>query len=548
MEKLSPSSGGMTTSKNERFVRHRWEIPTSEISTNSKNRADAAKTGNRWFPYLKGGAGVKWIGKGESLVNWKDDGAEIKEAPSYPRSQEYYFKGGLCWSDVDSTGFAARIAPAGAIFDATNLYSATPADLVYKTLGVLNSRVALYVLTGLNPTIHYQVGDIERLPIPEGVSEKLDTLVRECIELTQFESCENERNYQFVLPPRSREECVKRRCRIEACASGIDAEVFRLYNLGAEDLAAIDHELSGSAIAEADDASTTEEDDEEGEDPSDLSPAEIARCWASYAVGTVLGRFSIGEPGGIGRGDFSPEQVKTIRSLMNPEGILPCEKGHPQDLASRAAACLALMLGESGARDTIRIGMGGSGDSVELLRAWLDRLTGTPEKSFWEFQYKLYRKRPIYWPLQSPEKHFTVWVHQERIGKETLFTVKKLADEQLNLLKRRATDLRPASTTNRANAKELDQALEQVDDVTEFINRLSAIIQRGYTSCIDDGVLLNAAPLHPLLPSWPETKKAWQELEAGKYDWARQAMLHWPVRVKDSCKSNQSFAIAHGLA
>ena len=63
----------------------------------------------------------------------------------------------------------------------------------------------------------------------------------------------------------------------------------------------------------------------------------------------------------------------------------------------------------------------------------------------------------------------------------------------------------------------------------------------------DDGVLINAAPLWELLPSWPDTKKAWEELENGKYDWAHQAMDHWPYRVREKCKTNKSFAIAHGL-
>jgi hypothetical protein len=77
--------------------------------------------------------------------------------------------------------------------------------------------------------------------------------------------------------------------------------------------------------------------------------------------------------------------------------------------------------------------------------------------------------------------------------------------------------------------------------------RLKEITDRGYTPHIDDGVLLNAAPLHPLLPSWPETEKAWAELEGEQYEWAQQAMEYWPDRVKKACQTNKSFAIAHGL-
>ena len=62
------------------------------------------------------------------------------------------------------------------------------------------------------------------------------------------------------------------------------------------------------------------------------------------------------------------------------------------------------------------------------------------------------------------------------------------------------------------------------------------------------GVLINAAPLHVALPSWPDTRATWKELEAGKYDCAHQAMAYWPERVRAACLSNKSFAIAHGLA
>ena len=105
---------------------------------------------------------------------------------------------------------------------------------------------------------------------------------------------------------------------------------------------------------------------------------------------------------------------------------------------------------------------------------------------------------------------------------------------------------RRAETDRRAR-KELDKFLDLRDDLNDFSKRLKEITDRGYIPHIDDGVFLNAAPLHEILPSWPETKKAWEELEKGEYDWAHQAMEYWPERVKEKCKTNKSFAIAHGL-
>ena len=96
----------------------------------------------------------------------------------------------------------------------------------------------------------------------------------------------------------------------------------------------------------------------------------------------------------------------------------------------------------------------------------------------------------------------------------------------------------------------IGKLVETLDDVREFLKRLNFIIEeRGYVPHLDDGVLLNMAPLSELIPSWQkEPKKAWGALERGDYDWAYQAMDHWPDRVKEKCKTNKSYAIAHGLA
>jgi hypothetical protein len=42
-------------------------------------------------------------------------------------------------------------------------------------------------------------------------------------------------------------------------------------------------------------------------------------------------------------------------------------------------------------------------------------------------------------------------------------------------------------------------------------------------------------------------KKCWQALERGDYDWSHMAMDYRPDQVKEKCKENKSYAIAHGL-
>jgi hypothetical protein len=557
LETVAKPRVGLQTGENSRFLRYWWEVGASAVKVDTPNRREAVKSGSKWFPYNKGGSPVSWSSGQKNVVNWSSDGAEIRtigiekgKIRSRPQNTDFYFLRGVTWSDVSSKGFAARLAPGGFIHDVKGMTCFPSEKNTFSILGLLNSRIVRFLVSALNPTISYQVGDIERLPVPNERSQKIDDLVNKCVEFTRQDCRENESTPYFKNPLNAISDRTDRKEQIVDLEIEIDAEISRLYGLSEVDLAAIDRELNcpaaGDDNAEAD-AETGDDDD--GLSTGEICPADWARTWISYALGAVLGRFEIGKPGRLGCGEFPEATVSKIHKLIDPDGIMPCDGGHPQDLAARAVAGLELMLGATEACDAIRTATATEGDSVEALRGWLNRFTGNAKTSFWKYhvQKSMYWGRPVYWPFQSPKKTFTLWVFHEKLGPNTLHTLKQLTDERLNLLERQIADLRPAAAANRAKAKELDKLLEMGDDLREFSTRLKAHIDTGYESCIDDGVLLNAAPLHDLFPSWKETEKAWRELEGEKYDWAHQAMRHWPDRVKDACRTNRSFAIAHSL-
>jgi hypothetical protein len=156
--------------------------------------------------------------------------------------------------------------------------------------------------------------------------------------------------------------------------------------------------------------------------------------------------------------------------------------------------------------------------------------------------------------LQSPKKKYGVWVFHERLTKDTLFRIRQdYVEPKISMLEGKISGLRKNRESadgreKRRLEKEIASQEEVVADVREFSKRIKFISEeRVYIPRIDDGVLLNMAPLWELIPSWQaEPKKAWGELESGKYDWAYQAMDHWPERVREKCKTNKSYAIATG--
>ena len=140
------------------------------------------------------------------------------------------------------------------------------------------------------------------------------------------------------------------------------------------------------------------------------------------------------------------------------------------------------------------------------------------------------------------------------VGSGTAPTHKEYVDYKVNLLEGHIAELRGKRDAAEGREKwklerEIGALSDVLDDIREFSKRLEYIIEeRGYVPHIDDGVLLNMAPLWELIPSWQkEPKNAWEALERGDYDWSYQAMDHWPERVREKCKTNKSYAIAHGL-
>ena len=554
LTKMATPVVGCFTCDNVRFLRFWWEVGRTNICFKCESIAETVKAPGRWFPHLKGGGSSKWHGNEEYVINLRDAGEEVRtfraergQSRSLP-GERFYFTEGLTWSRNAGFNTSFRIVRRGRVLDVNSSFIHVESRWRLGLLGILNTPFTLYCKGLLNPTISLQAGDIERLPVPSQRNPKIDECVDKCIKLANLNSRDNEMTYDFVLPTRSQEGRAKRQAMLEPLEAEINAQVYGLYGLAVDEQATIHRELSGESVMEAADNADEDRKQDDEDAQGDFTPGDWARSWISYAAGAVLGRFEIGKTDGLGCGDFSAATVNAIRPLVDPDGIMPCDEGHPQDIASRLVKCLGLMLGVDEARNIIRTATGESGDSEKALRGWLDRFAGSPEKSFWKYHFQLYRKRPVYWPLQSPRKKYTVWIFHERFDKNTLFTVRNLVEERLRLLERKITDMRPAAANNRGVARDLDKLVEMADDLREFSKRIKEITDRGYTPHIDDGVLLNAAPLHPLLPSWSETRTAWAELEAGDYDWAQQAMEYWPARVKAACQTNKSFAIAHGLA
>jgi hypothetical protein len=372
----------------------------------------------------------------------------------------------------------------------------------------------------------------------------------------------------------------------------IDEEVYRLYGISAADRAAIEAELAAPMGADsaatngrgtdADADAMNGEDDEETSPPTplpagrrEIAAAELAARWVSYAVGVALGRFQPGMAGALGSGvvaadagvyagmdvpapsglaiaPIAAEIGEQLRGMAVPDGIATLDSGHQDDLAARVARALGLLVGEERVEGLIAAATGG-----RPLVEWLAR-------DFFKDHLKRYRKRPIYWLLQSPKRRYGVYIFSERVTRDTLHLLRggrylagraaRLREEATRLRERR--DALPQGGERRRAERELDTLDAELADLELFDKALAAVTTQpnargqtvGWAPELDDGILINLAPLHALLPAWSaEPKQAWAALERGEYDWSRTAMRYWPDRVLAACRENRSYAIAHGI-
>jgi len=540
-----PVKEGINTGDNERFVRFWWEV-ASLLGFN-----ESAK----YVPFCKGAPERKYYDRFDECI--LNDLSQMRPLRgSAMRNIEFSFKPAIAFLSNTSRGFRARYVPGFSRFCSTGGRAVFPIKIpIYSLLGILNSDLSDYLLKLINPTISIKVGDLSNLPMITRDIDSIGELTNETVSHQIKATKESEMSFEFIEPPNWSEgldSFLSRDAQLKDLERRINYEVYRLYGIGEEEKTAVEAEMTSKELIGLESDEVNENQDEESltqQRSSTFSVDVLARQWISYAVGMVMGRFVPGVENGLGRGNFTDEIAAKLRVLADADSILVMDERHADDLPAKVFQALNVMVGEETAAEIVKAATEREGSVEDLLRQYLD-------KQFFKLHIQLYRKRPVYWFLQSTKKKYGIWVFHEKLNKDSLFRIRKeYVEPKINLLESRIKELQgkrdgAEGRERRALEKEIGKLVEILDDVREFLKRLNFIIEeRGYLPHIDDGVLLNMAPLWELIPSWQaEPKKAWEALERGDYDWAYQAMDHWPDRVKEKCKTNKSFAIAHGLA
>jgi hypothetical protein len=540
---------GLATASDFRFVRVWWEL-----------RQTANQ--NRFACFAKGGSFSKYYSAIYLFANWGTDGLEIKAwAESTPGTThwsrrianvDFYFRPGLTWPLRTQGGLSFRAMPRGCIFGhkgpAAFVANDDP-DALLALLALVNSQAFLHLVSMQMAFGSYEVGVIQRTPVPDLTADQettLAALARRAWSLKRTLDTVEETSHAFLLPaplrPRLGDYDPP---AITAALADIQAEIdalaFDLYGFSDGDRAA-----AGAAAADpaADDAEGDDTEDEADADEDAGPSVADTDALLSWAVGVAFGRFDIrlatGERASPPEPDpFDPLPAKSPGMLPDGDppfhahsGILVDDPGHPHDLPHLIDRVLA------------RVDMDGPDDT----RAWLRR-------TFFPLHLRQYsksrRKAPIYWPLSTASGDYTLWLYYPTITDQTLFVaandfVGAKLDRQVEPALRA---LRQKTDRSRAEERELealDTLATELRALRDELLRLAPTWEPNH----DDGVQITAAPLWRLFRHRPwqtVLRDTWEKLEAGDYDWAHLAMTYWPDRVRDKCRGDKSLAIAHDL-
>ena len=489
---------GQNTGDNERFLRFWQETEIQKIAFGVKHD-ELATTSYKWIPYNKGGSFRRWYGNFDRVVNWENDGKEIKDYAvirnhgkhwsRYIQNIENMCREGVSWSDIASTRFACRYLPEGFICDVKG--SSTYPSEQYRTyvMAFLNSCVSIYYLQMLNPTTTFQVGNIGSLPFVFEREKEVDELALGNVALSKKDWDADEISWDFQHHPLLR--------KVSTIAEVFDQwqteceERFNQLKANEEELNRIFIDIYGLQ----DELTPEEEDKDVTVRKADLS--RDIRSFVSYAVGCMFGRYSLDEEGLIyAGGDWDSGKYKVF--IPDEDNCIPItdEEYFSDDIVGRFIEFVRTVYGADTLEenlDFIANALGNKGDtSREVIRNYF-------LKDFYADHLKVYQKRPIYWLFDSGKQNgFKALIYMHRYDADTVGRVR--TDYLHRAQKYVETAMQSAQYTidNASSASEKSKATKAVTKYTKqlaemkiYDEAIAHIANKRIEIDLDDGVKVN---------------------------------------------------------
>jgi type II restriction/modification system DNA methylase subunit YeeA len=507
---------GITCGDTENFFRFFWEVDSTKLSS---------MYGNKWFPVTKGGSYRKWYGNNETYINWENNGEKIRsgcgKGKVYIRNESYFFKEGATWNDISTGSLSCRYIQGGFIFSDTGHMIFSENNLIIF-ISVLNSKAIKPILDIICPTIHYGVGQISNIPIPKitnknTVEDNFNNLFR--IHKYDHDSFETSLDFKmiYIIDKKFLEPTIEKSIKnlllywkniiyevkqIEENNNIFFINEYKFNNL-------VSPEVYLYEITLGRNIDYVYHDKEEYNKFESLKKINIEEL-ISYAIGCMMGRYSLDEPGLIyahsGNEGFEPNRYQTFPA--DEDGIIPVmdEDWFADDATNRFVEFIKVAWPPETLDENLKfvadsLGPKKSEDPVETIRRYIS------DKFFKDHHLKVYKKRPIYWLFSSGKhKAFQCLVYLHRYNESTLSRMRAMYvtplqgkyKARIEYLEQERDNAGSASVRNKMQ-KELDTMRKKQEELRQFDELLRHYADQRINLDLDDGVKFNYGKFGNLL-------------------------------------------------
>ena len=516
---------GMKTLDNERFVREWPEVSSESFSAvSTRDNSDL-----KWFPISHGGEFRKWYGNNESVLNWMNDGQEIKSLAidkynSVTRTvtgMGHYFRAGLTWTAISSSKFSVRAFPDGFLFTNAGMCAFGESSSLCVGGGFLNSKAAMLFLEFMSPTLNFGPNQVKQLPWPDKVDLKTSKRIfDELVKLATTDWDAYERSWDFQSLPllmassastptlessytawiTQNRDTIAEMKRLEEennrlfiDAYGLADELTPEVPLSQITLTVNPAYRYGGKLTEEEQWTRFRQDTME----------ELV----SFAIGCMMGRYSLDAPGLIlADSRDNPEAhmaaysekvgkpMETLKFQPDDDGIIPLldDEWFEDDVVERFKVFLRAAFGNESLEENLRF----------LEEAIGKKIRKYFVNDFYKAHLQTYKKRPIYWLFQSPKKSFQALVYLHRYDRDT---VNRLLGDYLrpyqDKLRNRQDQLTQAQISESSSNAEKNRAIKEQEKNAKILKELAdwerdvifPLAAQRLEIDLDDGVKVNYA-------------------------------------------------------
>ncbi len=478
---LSDFTGSQNkTADNKRFLRYFWEVDKEKIGP-----------GKHWIFYAKGGEYRKHYGNLLYIVDWSQDARDfyLSNPTSNLLDQKYWYKEGITYTMLTSKAQSFRYMPPCGAFDMAGPEICDLGPELHYILAFLNSVVAGTYLNLFNPTLNLQAKDIKALPlvISEEWHARTDQLEHICITLSKadwdsFETSWDFKRHALVRPAASVEkafgewsrECENRFNRLKESEIQINRIFIGIYGL--QDVLTPEVEDKDVTVRRAD------------------FQRDI-RSFISYAVGCMLGRYSLDVEGVVySGGEWDAEKYKTFQPNRDAIITISDDEYFKDDIASRFYEFVRIVYGGDTLEENLNFiatALGSRGNPRAVIRNYFIN-------DFYADHLKVYHKRPIYWLFDSGKKNgFKCLVYMHRYQPGTIARIRTDYVHEQQARYRTAianleNQINGASASERVKLTRQLQSLQaQSEEVRVYEEKIHHLADKMIRIDLDDGVRHN---------------------------------------------------------